>query len=150
MARLDSLKEYNLNDDEYHMAMMLLFFFKDAPKDYVAVQLGNILSHSHVLDSSGIEDFTRNLYDKAKRHLTSELGKERRKVGTNDAITVSQYSGRDSAASVLLRFRLSHEDYILGKTPNLTEIRNVRYGEIVREPGREYLRFLMEWRESLK
>ena len=36
------------------------------------------------------------------------------------------------------------------KTPNLTELRCVRYAEIIKEPGREYLRFLADWKESLE
>ena len=95
------------------------------------------------------ETATGNLYNQAQKHFSSELGRERRKTGCNDAVDVAAYTEKGSAASLLLLFRQNETDQILGKTPNLTNIRNVKFDQVVKEPGGDYVRFLMDWYNSI-
>ena len=151
LERIESLPGYTLTDDEYHVALMLLFYFKSAPKEFISVHLGTLLSRENISSESGMDETAaRDLYTQAQRHFISELGKERRKIGCNDAITVATYTEKGSAASLLLRFRQNGFDQILGKTPNLTNIRSVMFDLVVKEPGEGYLRFLMDWYNSLR
>ena len=53
------------------------------------------------------------------------------------------------AASLLLLFRLNDVDRILGKTLNLTNIRIVKLDQVIKSPGEDYLRFLMDWYYSV-
>ncbi len=91
-----------------------------------------------------------DLYSGAKKHFTSELGKERRETGCNDAIDVAAYTDKGSAAGLLVRFRQGESDQILGKTPNLANIRGVDLNQVAEEPGEDYLRFLMDWYNSIR
>ncbi len=63
---------------------------------------------------------------------------------------VAAYTEKGSAASLLLLFRQDETNQILGKTPNLTNIRNVKFDHVVKEPGEDYIRFLVDWYNSVR
>ena len=149
--RVKNLKNYTFNDDEYHTALMLLYYFKDTPKEFTLIKLEALLQpRNSVIERKVAETAARDLYIGMQKHFTSEIGKERRETGCNDAIEVASYTQKDSAANILILFRQNFEDQIIGKSPNLTNIRKVRYDDIVKEPTDEYLRFLIEWYNSLE
>lgn len=145
-----SLSNYELSDNEYHASLMLIFFLKSVPAEYAKMHLGDLLSQrNNYLEGKAAETKARNLYDSIQKHFRSSLGCERRKTGCNDAIEVASYAGDESAASLLVQFRQSATDQILGKTPNLTDIRNVKFDEVIKEPGDGYIQFLMDWYNSI-
>lgn len=150
LERVKSLSGYTLTDDEYHTALMLLFYFRSAPEQFTAGYLYDLLhGRNSFIENRMAETSARNLYIQAQKHFTSELGRERRETGCNDAVEVAAYTEKGSAASLLLLFRQNGTDHILGKTPNLTNIRNVKFDKIVKEPGEDYIRFLMDWYNSV-
>lgn len=149
--RVKSLSSYTLTDNEYHTALMLLFYLKSAPEEFTSVHLNDLLyGKNSFIENRMAETSARNLYLQAQKHFTSELGRERRETGCNDAVEVAAYTEKGSAASLLLLFRQNGTDYILGKTPNLTNIRNVKFDQVVKEPGGDYIRFLMDWYNSVR
>ena len=151
LERVKSLVGYTLTDDEYHVALMLLFYFRSAPEDFTSVHLNELLyGRNSFTENKVAETSARNLYLQAQKHFTSELGKERRKTGCNDAVEVATYTEKGSAASLLLLFRQNGTDQILGKIPTLTNIRNVKFDQVVKEPGGDYIRFLMDWHNSVR
>ena len=151
LGHVESLTSYTLTDDEYHTALMLLFYFKSAPEDFTSVHLNDLLyGRNSFIENKVAETSTRNLYLQAQKHFTSELGRERRETGCNDAVEVAAYTEKGSAASLLLLFRQDETDQILGKNPNLTNIRNVKLDQVVKEPGEDYIRFLMDWYNSVR
>ena len=151
LEHVGSLSDYTLTDDEYHAALMLLFYFKSSPETFTSIHLESLLNQRHC----GTENWkagtsAMNLYSRAKKHFTSELGKERRETGCNDAIDVAAYTDKGSAAGLLIRFRQGESDQLLGKTPNLANIRSVNLNQVVNRPGEDYLRFLMDWYNSIR
>ncbi len=145
------LPGYNLTDDEYHTALMLLFYFRSAPKEFTSVQLDSLLCGKNFPTESGTDEASaRDLYTKARKHFVSQLGRERRETGCNDAVDVASYTEKGSAASLLIRFRPNEMDQILGKTPNLTNIRNVKFDQVIKKPSEGYIRFLTEWYNSVR
>ncbi len=151
LGRVKSLTGYTLTDDEYHTVPMLLFYFRSAPEEYTSIHLNGLPSgRNSFIENKMAETAAWNLYNQAQKHFTSELGRERRKTGCNDAVEVAAYTENGSAASLLLLFRQNGTDQILGKTPNLTNIRNVKFDQVVKEPGGDYVRFLMDWYNSVR
>jgi len=145
------LPDYNLTDDEYHTALMLLFYFRSAPKEFTSLQLDSLLGGKNFPTESGTDEASaRDLYIKARKHFVSQLGRERRETGCNDAVDVASYTEEGSAASLLIRFRSNEMEQILGKTPNLTNIRNVKFDQVIKNPGEGYIRFLTEWYNSAR
>ena len=150
LEHVKSLAGYALTDDEYHTALMLLFYFRSAPDKFTAGYLNDLLyGRDSFIERRVAETSAANLYIQAQKHFVSELGRERRETGSNDAVEVASYTEKKSAASMLLLFRQNETDQILGKTPNLTNIRNVKFDQVVKEPGRDYIRFLMDWYNSV-
>lgn len=146
-----SLSGYALTDNEYHTALMLLFYFKSAPEEFTSIHLNVLLYEKNSFIENRIaETPAGNLYIQAQKHFTSELGRERRETGCNDTVEVAAYTEKSSAANLLLLFRQNETDQILGKTPNLTNIRNVKFDQVVKEPGEDYIRFLMDWYNSVR
>ena len=151
LGRVKNLADYTLTDDEYHTALMLLFYFKSAPEDFTSMYLNNLLyGRNSFIENKIAETSARNLYLQAQKHFTSELGRERRETGCNDAGEVAAYTEKDSAANLLLLFRQNEINQIFGKTPNLTNIRNVKFDQVVKEPGEDYIRFLVDWYNSVR
>lgn len=151
LGRVKSLSDYTLTDDEYHTALMLLFYFRSAPEEFTSIHLNDLLyERNSFIENKMAETSARNLYIQAQKHFTSELGRERRETGCNDAVEVATYTEKGSAASLLLLFRQNGTDHSLGKTPNLTNIRNVKFDQVVKEPGEDYIRFLMDWYNSVR
>ena len=151
LERVRGLSGYTLYDDEYHMALMLLFYFKSTPEEFTAKYLDDLLHGKNSYFESRIaETSARNLYTQAQKHFVSELGRERRETGCNDAAEVASYTEKGSAASLLLLFRQNDTDRILWKTPNLTNIRSVKFDPVVKEPGEDYVRFLMDLHNSVR
>ncbi len=150
LVRVKNLTGYALNDDEYHTALMLLFYFRSAPEEYTSIHLNDLLyGRNSFIESKMAETSARNLYIQAQKYFTSELGRERRETGCNDAVEVATYTEKGSAASLLLLFRQNGTDQILGKTPNLTNIRNVKFDQVVKQPSEDYIHFLMDWYNSV-
>ena len=151
LERVKSLSGYTLTDDEYHTALMLLFYFRSAPEQFTAGYLYDLLhGRNSFIENRMAETSARNLYIQAQKHFASELGKERRETGCNDATEVAAYTKKGSAASLLLLFRQNEADQFLCKTPNLTNIRNVKFDQVIKEPGEDYIRFLMDWHNSVR
>lgn len=93
LGRMKNLADYTLTDDEYHTALMLLFYFKSAPEDFTSMYLNDLLyGRSSFIENKIAETSARNLYLQAQKHFTSELGRERRETGCNDAMEVAAYT----------------------------------------------------------
>lgn len=151
LERVKSLSSYTLTDDEYHTALMLLFYFRSAPEEFTAGYLNSLLhGKNSFIENKMTETSAENLYIQAQKHFASELGRERRETGCNDAVEVASYTQKGSAASLLLLFRQNETDQLLCKTPNLTNIRNVKFDQVIKEPGEDYIRFLMDWHNSVR
>ncbi len=151
LERVGRLSDYTLTDDEYHATLMLLFYFKSSPEAFTSIHLESLLNQRHSGTENGKAGTSAmDLYSRAKKHFTSELGKERRETGCNDAIDVAAYTDKGSAAGLLIRFRQGELDQLLGKTPNLADIRSVNLSQVAEKPGEDYLRFLMDWYNSIR
>ena len=151
LERVEGLSGYTLTNDEYHAALILLFYFKSSPEAFASIHLESLLNQRHSGDESRKAGTpAMDLYSRAKKHFTSELGKERRETGCNDAIDVAAYTDKGSAAGLLIRFRQGELDQLLGKTPNLADIRSVDLSQVAEKPGEDYLRFLMDWYHSVR
>ncbi|MDE7268687.1 MAG: hypothetical protein K2N89_14605 [Lachnospiraceae bacterium] len=150
LERVKGLSDYTLTDDEYHTALMLLFYFRSTPNKFTAGYLNDLLyGRNSFIESKAAETSARNLYIQAQKHFASELGRERRETGSNDAVEVASYTEKNSAANMLLLFRQNETDQILCKTQNLTNIRNVKFDQVVKKPGKDYIHFLMDWYNSV-
>ena len=151
LGRVKSLTGYTLTDDEYHTALMLLFYFRSSPEEYTSIHLNDLLSgRNSFIENKIAETAAENLYIQAQKHFRLELGRERRETGCNDAVDVAAYTEKGSAASLLLLFRQNVTDQILGKTPNLTNIRSVKFDQVVKGPSGDYIRFLIDWHNSVR
>lgn len=150
LERVDSLTGYTLTDDEYHTALMLLFYFKSTPDNFISIHLGCILSQGNPSTENEMDgESARDLYTCAQKHFASQLGRERHETGCNDATEAATYTEKGSASSLLIQFRQTEWDQILGKVPNLANIRNVKIEQVAKRPGEDYLRFLMDWYNSI-
>lgn len=77
LDRVKSLPGYTLTDDEYHTALMLLFYFKSAPEKFTSAHLECLLNRGNpsTEDKMG-EASARDLYTKAQKHFVSQLGRK--------------------------------------------------------------------------
>ncbi|MCM1065121.1 MAG: hypothetical protein NC420_11780 [Eubacterium sp.] len=113
---MKSLDGYTLTDDEYHTALMLLFYFRSTTEEAAALHLNELLyNRNSFIENKVAETSARNLCNQAQKHFASELCRERRATGANDAVEVAAYTEKGSAANL-----------ILGKTPSFTNIRSVK------------------------
>lgn len=134
-----------------HYTLMLLFYFRSTPEEFTAEYLNSLLyGRNSFIENKMTETSARNLYIQAQKHFASELSRERREIGCNDAAKVAAYTQKGSAASLLLLFRQNETDQLLWKTPNLTNIRNVKFDQVMKEPSEDYIRFLMDWHNSIR
>lgn len=138
------LDHYSLSIDEYNMALMLLFSFKSSPKmsaNYMILEMTDLNRKEEADSLETRVSFYRNV----RKHFSSSLSSERRSVGSNDVAEVASYTGRTSAAAVLLRFRQDEEKTIereiLGGTPNLGDVRRVDFKKVAAKPGEQFIRF---------
>lgn len=146
---VDSLSAYDLSDDEYHVALMLLHSFKATP-----IYTKRIISDLLPVKRNGIEQraaqaMARNLYIDVKKFFTSKINQERHEAGTNNISEVAAQTSHDSAANILRRFRQNGISRVPHDSQNLGDIRRVDLEKVVLEPGEGYLRFLTEWYNSM-
>lgn len=79
LKRVDNLSTYGLSDDEYHVALMLLFFFKSTPVDFTSRFLNDLLpANSKFFEKKSTQTISWNLYESAKKHFTAQISRERR------------------------------------------------------------------------
>lgn len=150
LGRVESLTGYTLTDDEYHVALMLLFYFKSAPENFISAHLGCLLTQGNPSTENEMRRASAmDLYTCAQKHFASQLGRERHETGYNNATEVAAFTEKGSAASLLIQFRQSEWDQILGKIPNLANIRSVKIDLVAKRPGEDYLHFLMDWYNAI-
>ena len=76
LERVKNLTGYTLTNDEYHTALMLLFYFKSAPKEITSMHLNDLLcGRNSFIENKMAETAAGNLYLQAQKHFTSELGR---------------------------------------------------------------------------
>ena len=153
LRKIEDLNSYSLSNDEYNMALMLLFSIKDGPKQSAEYMIWLMMTeeenrakgHSEKASESWV-----NYYKNVRRMFTSSLNTERRSAGSNETAEVASYAGKLSAAAFLLRFRANEEKaaerYVLGGAPNLGDVRRVDYRKVADEPGEQYLRY---WKDFI-
>ena len=148
--RFESLKDYKLSDDEYHLALMLLFYLKNSPDEYAIMHLNDLLSQMNsYTDDKVATTKAYDLYAQVQKNFSSALADERRKTGYNDAMQVATFSSPESAAYLIAHFRQDNADQFIGKTQNLANIRKVSFEQPIKAPEEDYIRFLMDWCNSL-
>lgn len=144
MQRIDNLTKYELNDDEYHLVLMLLYRFREWQHELVQLKFENILMCENGLFQSKVaQTDAKYIYIDAVDYFKEAIAKERRATGENDISKIAAKAGEDSAASVLLHFRRDKS-----KTPTLTNIRNVDIKQSVTDPSKEFTAFLLDWYNS--
>ncbi len=149
LERIDSLDGYKLSDDEYHLALMLLYYYKTCPAWFLKGALRELLDPEMQSENDVTRTAVWKQYRAAEKLFTSHIGRERLKAGNNDIAFVAKATELDSASNILLRFRQDDFSVILHEAPNLGNVRRVDIEKVAREPGNEYLRFLMEWFNSI-
>lgn len=147
---LDSLSSYDLSNDEYHVALMLLHSFRTTPDLYTKQFINDLLpTKKGGIEGWNAQAMARILYIDVKKSFTSKITQERQNAGTNDIAKVAAKMPPDSAAHVLLKFGRDTVDSFRKTPPNLRDIREVNLEKVALEPSAEYLRFLMEWYNSI-
>lgn len=147
---LDSLSSYDLSNDEYHVALMLLHSFRTTRDLYTKHFINDLLpAKKGGIEGWNAQAMARILYIDVKKSFTSKINQERQDAGTNDIVKVAAKMPPDSAAHVLLKFRRDKVDSFLKTPPNLSNIREVNLEKVALEPSAEYLQFLMEWYNSI-
>lgn len=147
---IDSLPSYDLSDDEYHMALMLLHHFKTTPGLYTKHFIGDLLpAQKGGIEERAAQAMARILYIDVKKSFTSRINRERQDAGTNDIAEVAAQTPPDSAANVLRKFRRDELLEFLKGPQNLGDIRRVDLEKVALEPSAGYLRFLTEWYNSI-
>lgn len=150
LERVNGLSAYNLSDDEYHVALMLLFALKTTPNFYASHFLSDLLPTMKAdLDEATARATVRDMYMNVKKSFTSQINRERREAGTNDTADVARCFPSDSASVTLLKFRQGELDALLKGPQNLGDIRRVNIEKVSAEPSAEYVRFLAEWYNSI-
>lgn len=146
----DSLSAYDLSDDEYHVALMLLHSFMTTPGLYTRHLISDLLPvKRNGIEQRAAQAMARNLYIDVKKSFTSKIAQERQATGTNDIAEVAAQTPPDSAANILRRFRQEGIAKILHDPQNLGDIRRVNLEKVALEPGGEYIQFLTEWYNSM-
>ena len=70
LERVKNLTGYTLTNDEYHTALMLLFYFKSAPKEITSMHLNDLLcGRNSFIENKMAETAAGNLYLQAQKHL---------------------------------------------------------------------------------
>jgi hypothetical protein len=147
---LDSLSSYDLSNDEYHVALMLLHSFRTTPDLYTKHFTNDLLpAKKGGIEGWNAQAMARILYIDVKKSFTSKINQERQNAGTNDIVKVAAQTPPDSAANVLRRFRQNEITKIFRDPQNLGDIRRVDLEKVVLEPSDGYLRFLTEWYNSM-
>ena len=139
--RINSLSKYELNDDEYHLALMLLYQYREWHGDFIKIKFENILirENSFYNATSGQTDACY-VNEDAVDYFKESIAKERRETGENNISKVAEKAGEDSAASVLMLFRREKS-----KVPTLTNIRAVDVKQAVTNPSKDFTAFLLDW-----
>lgn len=151
LKRVDNLSTYVLSDDEYHVALMLWVFFKSTPVDFTSRFLNDLLSaNSKPFEKKSVQTISWNLYESAKKYFTSQISRERRAAGDNDISKVAAELPPDSASNILMRFRQDEFNTFIKRSPNLGSVRRVDIESVEQNPGKEYIRFLTEWYNSIQ
>ena len=147
---LDSLSSYELSNDEYHVALMLLHSFRTTPDLYTKHYISDLLpAKKGGFEGRGAQAMARILYIDVKKSFTSKINQERHEAGTNNIAEVAAQTPPDSAANILRRFRQDEITKIFHDPQNLGDIRRVDLEKVVLEPSDGYLRFLTEWYNSM-
>lgn len=147
---MDSLSTYNLSDNEYHVALMLLHSFKTTPSLYTKQFIGDLIpTKKGGFEERAAQAMARNLYIDIRKSFTSKINRERHEAGTNDIAKVAAQTPPDSAANTLRRFRQDDIAKTFRDPQNLSDIRRVDLEQVVLGPGEGYVRFLTEWYNSI-
>lgn len=152
LNQIKRLDQYQLLPNEYNMALMMLYYYKDAPSYYALLNLDRLLDNKTGIDAETTQEIF-NSYKRMKRHFTSSLNDERMMAGTNDTVVVASQTKEDSAANVLMMFHDSEEGlvrFVFGFSPNLGNVRRVDCMEVASNPSSGYRKFLADWRIALQ
>ena len=147
---VDRLENYELSDDEYHMALILLYTFRNSPGFYTFQALLPLISINKSDHSDyDITEQRLDTYKMYKKGFVSSINTERSSVGTKNIDEVAGYLGNTSAAYILLQFRTDPLDEVFGRVPNLGNIHRIDMKSVASSPGEGYLHFLRDWYNSL-
>ena len=147
---LDSLASYDLSNDEYHVALMLLHSFRATPDLYTKHFISDLLPVKEGgFEGRAAQAMARNLYIDVKKSFTSKINRERDAAGTKNIAEIAVQTPPDSAANILRRFRQDEITKIFHDPQNLGDIRRVDLEKVILEPSDGYLRFLTEWYNSM-
>ena len=139
--RINSLSKYELNDDEYHLALMLLYRYREWHGDFIKIKFENILTRKNsFFNGKAAQTEARYVYEDAVDCFKEAIAKERHETGENNISKVAEKAGEDSAASVLMLFRREKS-----KVPTLTNIRAVDVKQAVTNPSKDFTAFLLDW-----
>ena len=139
--RINSLSKYELNDDEYHLALMLLYRYREWHGDFIKIKFENILIRGNsFFNGKAAQTEARYVYEDAVDYFKEAIAKERRETGENNISKVARKAGENSAASVLMLFRWEKS-----KVPTLTNIRAVDVKQAVTNPSKKFTAFLLDW-----
>lgn len=139
--RINSLSKYELNDDEYHLALMLLYRYREWNGDFIKIKFENILTRENsFFNAKSAQTDARYVYEDAVDYFKEAIAKERRETGENNISKVAGKAGENSAASVLMHFRREKSN-----VPTLTNIRAVDVKQAVTNPSKEFTAFLLDW-----
>ena len=139
--RINSLSKYELNDDEYHLALMLLYRYREWHGDFIKIKFENILIRENsFFNGKAAQTEARYVLEDAVDCFKEAIAKERRETGENNISKVARKAGENSAASVLMLFRREKS-----KVPTLTNIRAVDVKQSVTNPSKEFTAFLLDW-----
>ena len=141
MERINDLSRYELNDNEYHLSLMLLYRYREWHGEFVKIKLENILTRGNsFFNAKAAQTEARYVYEDAVDYFKEAIAKERHAAGENDISKVAEKAGEGSASSVLMRFRRKTT-----KPPTLTNIRAVDVKQSVTNPSAEFTAFLLDW-----
>ena len=141
LERINSLSKYELTDDEYHLALMLLYRYREWHGDFIKIKFENILTRENsFFNAKAAQTEARYVYEDAVDYFKEAIAKERHETGENNISKVAEKSGEDSAASVLMLFRWKKP-----KVPTLTNIRAVDVKQAVTNPSKDFTAFLLDW-----
>lgn len=139
--RIDSLSKYELNDDEYNLALMLLYRYREWNGDFIKIKFENILTRENsFFNAKAAQTEARYVYEDAVDYFKESIAKERRVTGENNILKVAEKADENSAARVLMLFRREKP-----KVPTLTNIRAVDVKQAVTNPSKEFTLFLLDW-----
>ena len=141
MERINDLSRYELNDNEYHLSLMLLYRYREWHGEFIKIKLENILTRGNsFFNAKAAQTEARYVYEDAVDYFKEAIAKERRETGENNISKVARKAGENSAASVLMLFRWEKS-----KVPTLTNIRAVDVKQAVTNPSKKFTAFLLDW-----